>query len=99
LNIVELVRILSIIVIVAVVLSMVPLVYISPAQGSGATCFVTLDVCHATAAGLQSNVDTPFVCECPSKPFFLMSSFLGETSGPLAGYPLIVLDREKPPEF
>jgi hypothetical protein len=91
-------RVLSVIVIFAVALSMVPLVYVSLASGSSTPCFVTLDVCHTSAAGLQTNVDTPFVCECPCKLVSLMSSFLGETSGPFAGYPLVVFEREKPPE-
>lgn len=58
----------SAIVVICLFLSATPLVCVRGDVGTQVPSFVTLDVCHASGAGILTGADTVFVHEFPCKP-------------------------------
>ncbi len=91
-------RLTSIMIVIAIVLSILsPPGVVSLQAGPATPSIQTLDVCHRTGAGI--NPDLPYIYECPCKPLSLQFAGVCTTCNTPAKPLLFTFRDERPPEF
>lgn len=92
-------KFISVIVMLAVSLSMIPVVNAYPHPETAKPSIIELDVCNSSGSAIQISLDMPFICErlCTHVPI----KFIGLHETPSSALePLLIAFREdRPPEF
>jgi len=88
----------SILVLICLSFSIIPLVNIPADRGTSVTSIIALDVCHASFAGIQMSPDIAFIHECQCKPVPIHLSCPHERASSAFKPFLIAFQKEHPPE-
>jgi hypothetical protein len=86
-------------VLIAVLFSLVPLRVVDARPETDKAAFVTLDVCRASDAGIQTGTQAPFLCECPYSLFHITRTVYQEENLTVDKPFLILSEKDRPPEF